>query len=91
MRDELYGLKLIQKYEPNAEPAPSDLVSAEFCCGHFRATYAQMTPEERNTMRERHWHRDPNVDTWVYVPPEREMVHSTPNNDESPPIEADNP
>ena len=69
MKDDNYGIKLIQKYEPTATPQPTDLVSAQFSCGSFRNTYGQMTAEERNSMRERHWYRDPSVDAWVYCPP----------------------
>lgn len=69
MRDEIYGVKLIQKYQPDAVAGSSDLVSAKFSCGSFRATFPKMNVEERNSMRERHWFRDPSVDTWVYCPP----------------------
>jgi hypothetical protein len=93
MRDELYGLKLIQKYAPTAAPQPTDLVSAEFCVIGFRSTYSQMTAEERNSMRERHWFRDPSVDAWVYNPPEREFFpiskEISRNNEQSEPISSE--
>lgn len=87
MKDDNYGVKLIQKYEPTATPQPTDLVSAQFSCGSFRNTYAQMTAEERNSMRERHWYRDPSVDAWVYCPPY--FAEISRNNDDSQAVTTD--
>ncbi len=94
MRNDLYGLKVLARYIPNVEPQPTDLVSAEFCVIGFRDTYARMTREERNSMRERHWYRDPGKDAWVYCPPyfwenSRNNVNSSEisgNNDEESPV-----
>lgn len=86
MKDDTYGIKLIQRFQPTATPQPTDLVSAKFSIGSFRHSYSQMTAEERNTMRERHWYRDPNIDTWVYCPP---FLGIEPHHVESEPIAVD--
>jgi len=68
MKPENFGLRILQKYQPDAQPVETDLMGAEFACGKFRETYAKMNAEERNKMRELRWMRDPQVDTWVFVP-----------------------
>ncbi len=70
MKPDNYGLRIIQKYQPEATPTESDLMGATMQVGDFRLTYSKMTVEERNKMRELRWMRDPQLNTWAYVPNE---------------------
>lgn len=72
MKPENYGLKLIQKYQPDAVTSESDLMGADMQAGDFRLTFSKMSEEERNKMREIRWMRDPDNNTWVYIPAMRE-------------------
>lgn len=67
MLPENYGLRLIQKYHPEAQPTETDLMGAEFQVVGFSLSYPKMTQEERNKMRESGFYRDPQCDSWVFV------------------------
>lgn len=67
MKPENLGLRILQKYKPDATTIDTDLMGAVFAVAGFRETYLKMSADERNKMRELRWMRDPDFDNWVFI------------------------
>lgn len=73
MKDETYGMRILERYCTPVIKAETDLVGAAFQVAGFRESYSKMNAEERNNMRDCHFYRDPQVDAWVYMPAELKL------------------
>lgn len=68
MKDETYGIRILEKYVSPLVKTETDLIGAAFQVVGFRDSFSKMNAEERNNMKECHFYRDPANDAWVYMP-----------------------